>query len=67
MRGKKNSYYDNGAFKQVENYYNGKLDSWLRTYFPSGILMKEEYYKDGKLQRSKEYSTDGDLLSTHGY
>jgi len=67
IEGKKNSYYDNGAFQKVENYYKGKLDSYVRIYYPNGFIQREEYYKDGKLLRSKDFNKEGYLVSTFGY
>jgi len=53
--------------EKIENYLNGKLQGWTKIYYDDGSLMKEEYYIDGLLQRSKTYSRDGLLVSTFGY
>ena len=34
---------------------------------PADHIQKEEYYKDGKFLRSKEFDKDGYLVSTSGY
>ncbi len=67
IKGKKNYYFQNGAFRRTENYYNGKLDSWAREYFFNGVLKKEEYYFEGEKQREREYDQNGDMISSFGY
>ena len=54
-------------FQKVENYYNGKLDSYVRIYYPNGFIQREEYYKEGKLLRSKDFNQEGYMVSTFGY
>jgi antitoxin component YwqK of YwqJK toxin-antitoxin module len=65
--GKKVTYSKYAGIQQEENYYNGKLDGWLKEYFENGKLKKEEMYKNGILETRKEYNLAGDLISTFGY
>ena len=65
--GKRNTYYRNGALEKIENYINGKLVGWVKTYYNDGSMMKEEYYQEGRVQRSKMYGQNGLLISTYGY
>jgi antitoxin component YwqK of YwqJK toxin-antitoxin module len=43
------------------------LEGWVRVYFKTKELKKEEFYKNGVLQTRKEYNAKGILVSTYGY
>jgi len=53
--------------EKIENYVNGRLSGWIKTYYSDGSMMKEEFYDSGHMQKSKMYGQNGLLISTYGY
>ena len=48
-------FYNNGQLKQKGGYLNGKKDGTHESYSESGVLVKQETYKDGVLFNTKQF------------
>jgi antitoxin component YwqK of YwqJK toxin-antitoxin module len=58
-------YYQEGMLFRESNYTNGHLNGTMKTYWPSGKIKSENYYKmDTFAIGLKEYDIEGNLLKS---
>jgi len=58
------TYYENGNIKEKGNYEKGFKTGRWKYYSETGKLKKEEGWKKGKLEKTKEYDEQGKLIKT---
>lgn len=63
-----NWYFENGKKLKIERYVNGIIEGWVKEYFEDGeTVMKETLYVSGKMENSKEYDKEGNIIWLYGY
>ncbi len=60
-------FYENGNIKTIGTYKDEIEDDLLKEYDEDGNLIKEIFYKDGKMIKFKSFDADGEIIKDEDY